>query len=343
MGGLVTMDSAPGRGTTMRVNLTFPRAAEADLPTEATSLTRSAQFTPRPLPTPDAAEVERSLVLLADDHPTNRMVIARQIALAGYASESTADGVQALDAWRSGRFALVLSDVHMPEMDGYALAGAIRADEAARGLPRTPVVALTASALKGEAERCLAAGMDDYLAKPVAVPVLAACLQRWLPHTAPAATDAASTLDEAPMQDGQPRDANATGAPAASAANTAVLPQLESAQLLDAAVLAELTGGDDAIAGEVMRDFLDATAQDLHDLAHARDHVDAAALTRQAHKIKGAARIVGAVELAEAAAELETAGPEGDWSVLLPLVSGVETTAEHLRLYAAERFGVAVG
>jgi HPt (histidine-containing phosphotransfer) domain-containing protein len=120
----------------------------------------------------------------------------------------------------------------------------------------------------------------------------------------------------------------------------AALPQLDNARLLDAAVLSELTGGDDAIAGEVMRDFLDAAAHDLQELALARDHVDAAAMTRQAHKIKGASRIVGAVELGEAAAELEAAGPEGDWSVLLPLVTGVETAVEHLRLYAAERFGV---
>ena len=71
----------------------------------------------------------------------------------------------------------------MPHMDGYQMARQIRSEESRRGLPRTPVIALTASALKGEAERCLEAGMDDYLAKPVGIATLGACLQRWLPHT----------------------------------------------------------------------------------------------------------------------------------------------------------------
>ena len=79
------------------------------------------------------AEAEHSLILLVDDHPTNRMVIARQLALAGYASEAVEDGAQGLAAWRSGRYALVLSDVHMPHMDGYQMARAIRTLEAKEG------------------------------------------------------------------------------------------------------------------------------------------------------------------------------------------------------------------
>ena len=168
---------------------------------------------------------------------------------------------------------------------------------------------------------------------PVAVPVLAACLQRWLPHTVPSegATPghANGKRDGATQEDGhthlqrESTPASASASSDASSPSPSALPQLDGARLLDPAVLAELTGGDDAIASEVLRDFLDTTAQDLHELAHARDHVDAAALTRQAHKIKGAARLVGAGELAQAAADLEAAGPQGDWSALLPLATGV--------------------
>ncbi|MGO4779527.1 response regulator, partial [Lysobacter sp. 2RAB21] len=140
---------------------------------------------PRALPDLATAERERSLILLIDDHPTNRLVIARQLALAGYACEAVDGGEEGLQRWRSGRYALVLSDVHMPGLDGYGLARAIRAEEAhSSEAARTPIVALTASALKGEAEACLAAGMDDCLVKPVAVARLAATLRRWLPHTA---------------------------------------------------------------------------------------------------------------------------------------------------------------
>ena len=323
MGGLVTMDSAPQAGTTMRLAITLPRAPREELPADTLPSGATDAFQPRRLPTLEQAERERSLVLLVDDHPTNRMVIARQLALAGYASEAAEDGVQGLERWRSGRYALVLSDIHMPRMDGYQLAGKIREEEQQRGLPRTPVIALTASALKGEAERCLAAGMDDYLAKPVAVSVLAGTLQRWLPHTvdADAAVGTNGTIN--------------AGAALASSG----FPQLDAAPpLLDFNTLAELSGGDDVETGAVLRDFLDATAQDLAVLTQARTGGDIAAITRQAHKIKGAARLVGASELAHAAAELEAAGHSGEWAAILPQATHVETAAERLKLFVAERY-----
>ena len=211
----------------------------------------------------------------------------------------------------------------MPRMDGYALAGKIREEEQRRGLPRTPIIALTASALKGEAERCLAAGMDDYLAKPVAVAALAAALQRWLPHTAVATDAAGGEADE---------DTNASAALASDG-----FPQLDDA-LLDFNVLHELSGGDEGDTAALLRDFLDATAQDLAQLAHERERGDIPAITRQAHKIKGAARLVGAIELAHAAHDLEAAGHIGAWSAILPLIAHVDTAAERLKLFVAERY-----
>ncbi|HEU0307086.1 MAG TPA: ATP-binding protein, partial [Lysobacter sp.] len=269
MGGLVTMDSVPQVGTTMRLAITLPRAPRSELPVENVAADRSTAFLPRRLPTIEEAERERSLVLLVDDHPTNRMVIARQLALAGYASEAAEDGVQGLERWRSGRYALLLSDVHMPRMDGYALAGKIREEERERGLPRTPIIALTASALKGEAERCLAAGMDDYLAKPVAVAALATALQRWLPHTTAASDETGAA-------------ANGEGNAGAALASGG-FPQLDEAPaLLDYGALHELSGGDEGETAALLRDFLDATAQDLAQLAHAREAGDIPAIVRQA-------------------------------------------------------------
>ena len=148
MGGTVTMESAEGQGTTMRFEVALPRVDPALVAPEPVHAA-PAPVAPRRLPTVDEAIAERSLVLLVDDHPTNRAVIARQLALAGYASESAEDGEQGLVRWRSGRHALVLSDVHMPRLDGYQLAQAIREEEAREGRARTPIVALTASALKG--------------------------------------------------------------------------------------------------------------------------------------------------------------------------------------------------
>ena len=312
MGGQITMESTPGSGTTLRLELVLPRGNQDELEPEA--LPGPAQgFLARPLPSVEQALAERSLVLVVDDHPTNRLVVARQLALAGYASESAEDGRKGLEAWRSGRYGLVLSDVHMPEMDGYEFARALRAEEVARGLPRTPVVALTAAALKGEAERCIAAGMDAYLAKPVSIPELVATLQRWMPHTVPLAGDIRAA---------------------------APLPQLSGDPLpLDPSVLAPLTGGDPEAMKDVLDDFLATTEADMAPLRSARAGGDLAALARQAHKVKGAARLVGALPLGEAAAAVENAAKAGEWDQVLPCVADLETAFERLKRHLANQVG----
>ncbi|WP_152597955.1 sensor histidine kinase [Novilysobacter arseniciresistens] len=331
MGGEVTMDSAPGRGTTMRVDVVLPRAALDDVAAEPADDDAPVPFSARAVPDVARAERERSLVLLVDDHPTNRLVIARQLALAGYASESAEDGAEALQRWRGGRYALLLSDVHMPRLDGYQLARAIRKEEARDVRVRTPIVALTASALKGEAERCLGAGMDDYLAKPVSVPVLQACLQRWLPHTAGAAADAdpASDADETPV----------AGDPAGSGAVEADIPAdaRDAAPILDGHTLQALTGGDPAETRALLADFLDSTRRDLAELDRVLVHGDTVGLARQAHKIKGAARLVGATALADAAAALEAAARSDTLDDPAPLANALRDAVARLHDHAASQ------
>jgi CheY-like chemotaxis protein len=258
------------------------------------------------------ALAERSLILIVDDHPTNRLVVARQLALAGYASEAEEDGVKGLAAWRTGRYALVLSDVHMPEMDGYEMTRALRDEERAAGKPRTPVIALTAAALKGEQERCLGAGMDEFLAKPVSIPELVGCLRRWLPHTVPLAGDVRPS---------------------------APLPQVHTAPLpLDPSVLHALTGGDPADTRLLLDDFMATTASDLDGMQAARGAGNLDDLARQAHKMKGASRLVGAQELAAAATEVEAAAKQGDWAGVLPHCADVATAVERLRRHIEETY-----
>jgi PAS domain S-box-containing protein len=309
MGGSVQMSSEAGVGTTVSLLLALPIGRVQDLEEEdAGAATALPEFVPRPLPTVAQAEADRSLVLIVDDHPTNRLVIGRQLALAGYASESVDDGQAGLRALASGRFALVLSDVHMPVMDGYQMAQRWREEESSRGLPHLPIVALTAAAHAGEAERCLAAGMDDFLAKPVTIPAMAACLGKWLPHTARPSTE--------PLPEPAP------------------LPQASMPPLpLQPGVVELLTSGDRAAAAAILQDFLGATADDLAELRRARAAGDSAGLVRQAHRISGSARLVGAMELAEAARVLEQAARGADWTELLPAATDVQTAADRLRLY----------
>ncbi|MBF0375385.1 MAG: response regulator, partial [Alphaproteobacteria bacterium] len=137
-----------------------------------------------PAPSVEEAAAAGALILVAEDNPVNQQVILRQLARLGFAAELAGDGAEALELWKTGRHALLLTDCQMPEMDGFALAAAVR--EAERGGDRrTPIVALTANALRGEAERCLAVGMDDYLSKPVELATLRRVVLRWLPESTP--------------------------------------------------------------------------------------------------------------------------------------------------------------
>ena len=131
-------------------------------------------------PAPHHHEVQRQdqLILVAEDNDINRKVILRQLQLVGYTAEVCVNGREALQRWRSGNFALVLTDLHMPEMDGYALATAIRTEEGAAR--RTPIIALTANALRTEELRCRDLGMDAYLTKPIRLPQLKAAIETWL-------------------------------------------------------------------------------------------------------------------------------------------------------------------
>jgi signal transduction histidine kinase/CheY-like chemotaxis protein/HPt (histidine-containing phosphotransfer) domain-containing protein len=175
MGGEVQAESAPGRGSRFTVTLRLGIAAAP------------AVLSAMALASPVAASMPAQGadgVLIVDDHPVNREVLLRQLELLGLSAATAVDGAEALRAWRHARQAIILLDIHMPVMDGFELARAIRAEEQREGLPRTTLIAVTANALKGEAERCYAAGMDGFLAKPVNLDGLSRALSRFLPEVA---------------------------------------------------------------------------------------------------------------------------------------------------------------
>jgi signal transduction histidine kinase/DNA-binding response OmpR family regulator len=137
-----------------------------------------------PLPAPQlpkSAPVEPSKrklrILVAEDHPVSQQVILRQLRLLGHSPEMVGNGALALERWRDGAFDMVITDCHMPVMDGFQLTAAIREEETARD-HKTPVLAVTANAIAGEAERCIAKGMDGYLSKPVDLASLRESLDR---------------------------------------------------------------------------------------------------------------------------------------------------------------------
>jgi len=169
MGGSIGLRSAPGAGSTFwfTVRLGPSPSPTTAVPGPAIPATRDAP----------AGSAGRRL-LVAEDNPVNQRVATAMLARLGYAVDVVADGAQAVDALRRGAYAAVVMDCQMPGMNGYEAATAIRRAEGGRR--RTPIVAVTASAMKGDEERCLAAGMDAYLSKPVRMEALSEALHRVL-------------------------------------------------------------------------------------------------------------------------------------------------------------------
>ncbi len=308
MGGRITMESREGEGTTMSFIAAFPLADPAE-PSPAAQLAVWDLVEP---PDRETALAAGCLVLLAEDHPTNRVVLTRQLQLAGYQVDTTEDGVAALAAWNEHHYGLVLTDIHMPRMDGYQLALEIRRGEGLGGRTRIPILALTANALHGELERCLAAGMDDCIIKPINIPGLQAKLRYWLP--------AASRLIA-------PRP------PDPSSVRAAVAEPSPGGPPVDMDYLANFTHGDPAGALEILQDYCQVTSLDVVGLRLALACGDKRELVHRAHRIKGASLMVGAKAMAELAQRFEQTAPAGEMPELTALLAALEAD-----FAAVERF-----
>jgi len=255
---------------------------------------------------PSIAEAEAmgQLILIAEDNLTNQDVIRRQLNLLGYAAEIADDGRQALQAWRSKSYAILLTDCHMPEMDGFELTAAIRAAEAETG-ERIPIIAITANALQGEADRCLAAGMSDYLAKPLEMPQLKQALAKWMPLS--------TAVPPKPVAPEPPP----TPSPPPAAPETSGGP-------IDPKALFSVFGDDPDTFREILNDFVAPAAGIVREIDDAYAGRVAADVGAAAHKLKSSSRAVGATELAELCNALETAGKSENWSEIDQLAPRLE-------------------
>ncbi|HZO39216.1 MAG TPA: response regulator [Methylomirabilota bacterium] len=225
-------------------------------------------------------------ILLAEDNAINQKVALRLLERLGYGADVVGDGRQALARLDQAAYDVILMDVQMPEMDGLEASRAICARWAASERPS--IIAMTAEAMQGDRDKCLAAGMDDYIVKPVTLDRLAAALAKCRPLAAATAPEAAA----APPVEKQ-RIA------AGTALDRDVLDQLR-----------EDLGGTAALR-EVIRSFLDQTPSVLSALGDAAARADVPSIRRAAHMIKGTSSILGARELSEQCAEIERVGQTG--------------------------------
>jgi CheY-like chemotaxis protein/HPt (histidine-containing phosphotransfer) domain-containing protein len=253
--------------------------------------------------TPSRADALREgrLILVAEDNTTNQKVILQQLALLGFAADIASDGHAALERWRSGDYVMLLTDLHMPKMDGYELTAAIRAEE--NSARHIIIIALTAYAIKDEAKHCCDAGMDDYLSKPATLADLKAMLEKWLPDADSALQPAAATLSDIAMMP--------------ATLSTASKP-------VDVSILAALVGDDPVVVRDFLQDFRGSASQITVELKNAYADRQSAQMSALAHRLKSSARSVGALELGELCAEIEQAGKAGQLEVLSLLLPRFE-------------------
>ncbi len=246
------------------------------------------------------AREQGRLILVAEDNYTNQKVIERQFGVLGLTGDITKNGAEAFEKWETGDYGLLLTDLHMPTMDGYDLTRKIRHRERETGQPPTPIIALTANVLKGEKKRCLDLGMDGYLSKPVGMKQLEKELMKWLP----------AVLDQ--EKDAAPRDSM-------DMKKTPPGP-------VDPAVLNEMIGDDPALHAAMMADYFTSTDQLLSELDGLRSRQTMVEYGKTAHSLKGSALSVGANELGALFKELEFAGKEEDWEKIERLHPQIQPT-----------------
>jgi two-component system, sensor histidine kinase and response regulator len=253
-------------------------------------------------------EGKRAHVLLAEDNAVNQKVARAMLERIGVGVEVVSNGREAVQAWKSGRFDVIIMDCQMPEMDGYEATREIRAQEV--GERRIPIVALTAHAMKGDDEACRAAGMDDYLAKPIDSERLRMCLEQHLWRLGAHAHSSRSSNGDRPRRAAR-----------------------EHSEPVDWQALLEYTARDESSAREIATLYLACGDRALSDLAAAVGREDLSALSAQAHSLKGASANLCARGVEQAAAALETAVRTGAHTEVPTLAAGLQIELERTLAY----------
>jgi signal transduction histidine kinase/DNA-binding response OmpR family regulator/HPt (histidine-containing phosphotransfer) domain-containing protein len=233
-------------------------------------------------------------ILVAEDQQVNWMLVERMLAKRGDHAVNATDGHRALEMMTSERYDLVLMDCQMPGLDGYDTAREIRRRETDEQRARVPIIAMTANAMLGDREKCLAAGMDDYIAKPISIEVLNDTLDRWLPSTPPDA----SVLDPARLDE-----------------------------------LRSIFPGERL--NEMLEDLAAAIVGDVDQIDAAAVQGDRTTVAAAAHRLKNSAGLIGATELADAAAHLDEHGKTDGADIQAGDQIAVQALLDHWKLVRA--------
>jgi two-component system, sensor histidine kinase and response regulator len=244
----------------------------------------------------------RVRILLAEDNVTNQKVAVSILGKLGYSTDAVANGMEAVQALEMIPYDIVLMDCQMPEMDGYEATGKVRDQESKVINHKVPVIAMTANAMKGDRERCLKAGMDDYLSKPVKPQELSDMLEKWI------VKQDAFSQKEITVSDIEPAQ-----------------------KIFDKASLLDRLMGDEELMQTVIEAFLEDIPRQINTLKGYLEVGDVPCIERQAHTIKGASANVGGEALREEAFRMEKAGKVGDLDTVKSGIPDLEIQFERLK------------
>lgn len=274
--------------------------------------------------------LREELVLIAEDNPVMQELALRQLMRLGYRADVVKNGKQAVEALSQKQYALVLMDCQMPEMDGYEATLLIRRQE--KGEHHVPIVAMTASAMKGDRENCLASGMDDYLSKPVSQNDLVRVLNKWVNRTdnesETTSLSVSTSQNDKRVAQKIPQEFSEQSAGQAFGDQVAIIPIRDMP--LDIKELAVLYGEEDM--PRLVKSFLEECESLLRDLGDAITRVNSEEISRQAHQLKGLAVVMTAFDLSQAALALERSASKRSEEIL-PLFSCLQEEFARVKDY----------
>ncbi len=299
MKGKLDIDSSPGEGSTFWVTIELASSRDP-FGVLGPPVSATAEITQ-----PNSAALR---ILVAEDNLINQELMAAQLRILGYRADYAENGVQALEDWQRGEYDLLLTDIRMPEMDGYELVTKIRQQEGGGG-QRTPVIAITANALEADVEKCFDVGVDDVIAKPVELEDLRNALEKWTPVSE-------VQVDTADMQD------------------SASLPDA-----IELSVLTQSMGDKPELHQHLLRSYREALAHELDNIQQAFAWKNNEQIAEYTHKLKSSSRSLGAKAMAEICQRLEAKANDAAWTEIEDLMPSLRQRAAEVADYIGNFLG----